>query len=102
MGNAFRLQPGPALYPPNATPFLNDVEEVGIGVAFCIIAFSFILIIPGIRGWEVRQHLENLFAAYIKHVFPLAASLFYHSSLCCPLDWMFYPCLQLWLHLAHC
>ena len=53
MGNAFRLQPGPALYPPNATPFLDDLEEVGILVAFGMIAFSFILIIPGIRGWEV-------------------------------------------------
>ena len=53
MGNAFRPQPGPAIYPPNATPFLDDVEEVGILVAFGMIAFSFILIIPGIRGWEV-------------------------------------------------
>ena len=59
MGNAFRLQPGPALYPANATPFLNDTEEVGLLVAFSIIAFSFILIIPGIRGWEVRQHLKQ-------------------------------------------
>ncbi len=53
MGNAFRPQPGPAIYAPNSTPYLNDVEEVGILVAWAIIAFSFILIIPGIRGWEV-------------------------------------------------
>lgn len=63
MGNAFRLQPGPALYPPNATPFMEDVEEVGILVAFGMIAFSFILIIPGIRGWERLYSVIRVFTA---------------------------------------
>lgn len=52
MGNAFRLQPGPALYPENKTPVTEDLLEVGLLWAFGTVAFSFILIIPGIRGWE--------------------------------------------------
>ncbi len=54
MGNSFRPQPLPAIYETNKTPFANDLLEVGILVAFAMIAFSFILIIPGIRGWEVK------------------------------------------------
>ena len=54
MGNAFRLQPGPTLYGENKTPVTKDLLEVGLMVAFGMIAFSFILIIPGIRGWEVN------------------------------------------------
>lgn len=54
MGNSFRLQPGPTLYGENKTPVTEDILEVGLLVAFAMIAFSFILIIPGIRGWEVR------------------------------------------------
>lgn len=60
MGNSFRPQPFPAIYGDNKTPFKNDLVEVGIFVAFAMIAFSFVLIIPGIRGWEVsawRQYL---------------------------------------------
>ena len=53
MGNALRSQPFPALYGDNKTPVTEDVVEVGILVSFAIIAFSFLLIIPGIRGWEV-------------------------------------------------
>ena len=53
MGNSFRNQPAPALYGENKTPVTEDVLEVGLLVAFAMIAFSFILIIPGIRGWEV-------------------------------------------------
>lgn len=58
MGNSFRPQPGPAIYGENKTPFRNDLLEVGIFVAFAMIAFSFVLIIPGIRGWEVST--ENI------------------------------------------
>ena len=54
MGNAFRNQPAPALYPDNKTPVAEDVLEVGLLFAFSLIAFSFIIIIPGIRGMEVR------------------------------------------------
>jgi hypothetical protein len=52
MGNAFRQQPGPALYPSNKTPVTQDVVEIGLTVAFLMVLFSFVLIIPGIRGWE--------------------------------------------------
>lgn len=52
MGNSFRPQPLPVIYPTNKTPFASDVLEVGILVAFAMIAFCFILIIPGIRGIE--------------------------------------------------
>lgn len=54
MGNSFRNQPLPTLYGENKTPVTEDLLEVGLLVAFGMIAFSFILIIPGIRGWEVR------------------------------------------------
>ena len=53
MGNSFRRQPLPVLYPDNKTPFANDLLEVGLFTAFAMIAFSFLIIIPGIRGWEV-------------------------------------------------
>ena len=56
MGNSFRQQPGPTLYSENKTPVSEDLLEVGLLVAFAMIAFSFILIIPGIRGWEVRLY----------------------------------------------
>ncbi|XP_065907308.1 dual oxidase maturation factor 1-like isoform X2 [Dysidea avara] len=52
MGNSFRNQPAPALYPDDKTPFAADVLEVGLAVACGMIAFSFLLILPGIRGWE--------------------------------------------------
>lgn len=55
MGNSFRQQPAPALYGENKTPVSEDLLEVGLLVAFGMIAFSFIIIIPGIRGWEVSS-----------------------------------------------
>ena len=60
MGNSFRLQPGPTLYGENKTPVTEDLLEVGLLVAFGMIAFSFILIIPGIRGWEVSSSDHSL------------------------------------------
>ena len=59
MGNSFRNQPAPALYPDDKTPFAADVLEVGLAVACGMIAFSFLLILPGIRGWEVRNLLYD-------------------------------------------
>ena len=71
MGNAFRLQPGPTLYPENKTPVTEDLLEIGFLFAFGIIAFSFILIIPGIRGMEVSRWaglvLYSLFTACLCH-----------------------------------
>jgi len=53
MGNSFRRQPAPTLYPAKQTPYTTGHMEVGFAVASAIIAFSFILIVAGIRGWEV-------------------------------------------------
>ena len=47
------MQPRPTLYGEEKTPVTEDLLQVGLLVAFGIIAFSFILIIPGIRGAEV-------------------------------------------------
>ena len=58
MGNSLRRQPQGAIYEELKTPVTEDVLQVGLLFAFGIIAFSFIVIIPGIRGLEVR--LENL------------------------------------------
>lgn len=52
MGNSFRPQPLPAYYPDNKTPVSEDLLEVGLLVAFGMIAFSFFIIVPGIRGME--------------------------------------------------
>ena len=53
MGNSFRQQPAPTLYGSNKTPFAADLLEVGLSVACAMVLFSFIIILPGIRGWEV-------------------------------------------------
>ena len=60
MGNAFRQHPGPAIYAPNQTPVTDDLLEVGLLVAFGMIGFSFLLIIPGIRSWEVKDSNKQL------------------------------------------
>jgi len=53
MGGSFRKQPAPTLYPAKKTPCTFDGLEIAFAVACAMIAFSFILIIAGIRGWEV-------------------------------------------------
>jgi len=53
MGGSFRKQPAPTLYPANQTKCTIDGLEIAFAVACAIIAFSFVLIIAGIRGWEV-------------------------------------------------
>ena len=63
MGNAFRNQPGPALYGDNKTPVTEDLIEVGLLVAFGMIGFSFLLILPGIRGWERLWAFIRVFVA---------------------------------------
>ena len=55
MGNSLRSQPYPTLYDPLKTPVTEDVLLIGLIFAFAIIAASFIVIIPGIRGWEVSN-----------------------------------------------
>ena len=55
MGNSFRRQPLGTLYPDSKTPVTEDLLQDGLLFAFGIIAFSFIVIIPGIRGLEVSS-----------------------------------------------
>ena len=67
MGNCSRRQPQGTLYGELKTPVTEDVLQVGLLFAFGIIAFSFILIIPGIRGWEVRNNnILSLLAVYFE------------------------------------
>ncbi|XP_071487819.1 dual oxidase maturation factor 1-like isoform X1 [Diadema antillarum] len=53
MGNAYtalRVQGLPTYYPSNKTAVTADVLEIGFIFAFVIVFFSFLVIIPGIRG----------------------------------------------------
>ena len=54
MGNSLRRQPLGTIYGELKTPVTEDVLQVGLLFAFGIIAFSFLVIIPGIRGIEVK------------------------------------------------
>ena len=61
MGNSFRRQPFATTYEPLRTPVGEDDVQVGLLVAFGMIAFSFLLVIPGIRGLEVNTLLHVSF-----------------------------------------
>lgn len=50
--NAFRTNGAPTYYGPNQTPWEADVLESGFIFAFVILAFSFFVVLPGIRGKE--------------------------------------------------
>lgn len=50
--DGWRVDGYPTLYPPNKTPVTSDVLEVGLIFAIVIIAFSLLLVIPGVRGRE--------------------------------------------------
>uniref|UniRef100_H2Z2I0 Dual oxidase maturation factor 1 n=1 Tax=Ciona savignyi TaxID=51511 RepID=H2Z2I0_CIOSA len=48
--DAWRSRGGPTQHPAMPTPVTSDVLEIGFIFAFCILAFSFALIIPGYKG----------------------------------------------------
>ncbi|XP_048744080.1 dual oxidase maturation factor 1-like isoform X2 [Ostrea edulis] len=50
--DAFRSNGAPTYYESNKTPFMADILESGLIYAFVIVAFSFFIILPGIRGKE--------------------------------------------------
>lgn len=100
MGNSFRPQPLPAIYPTNKTPFASDILEVGILVAFAMIGFSFLLIIPGIRGWEVRKIVLFFLVACMSHLVT-AAFMGNYSSLRCVMGRLCVIGLQLRLRVVH-
>nr|XP_002123520.2 dual oxidase maturation factor 1-like isoform X2 [Ciona intestinalis]XP_018670860.1 dual oxidase maturation factor 1-like isoform X1 [Ciona intestinalis] len=47
---AWRTNGGPTQHPAMPTAVTSDVLEIGFVFAFCILAFSFVLIIPGYKG----------------------------------------------------
>lgn len=50
--NAFRENGAPTYYGPNQTAFMTDILEAGLIFAFVILAISFYVVLPGIRGKE--------------------------------------------------
>ena len=52
---AFRENGFPTFYSENKTAWQADILEAGFIFAFCILAFSFFVILPGIRGKEVCE-----------------------------------------------
>ena len=101
MGNAFRRQPEPALYGENKTPVSEDLLEVGLLVAFGLIGFSFILIIPGIRGWERLWATVRVFVALWIGAVLLGKSVG-KDTLRVAIKFVFLSCsVQLWLRLVH-
>ncbi|XP_078487801.1 dual oxidase maturation factor 1-like [Ciona intestinalis] len=48
--DAWRSNGGPTQHPAMPTAVTSDVLEIGFVFAFCILAFSFVLIIPGYKG----------------------------------------------------
>ncbi|KAL3875856.1 hypothetical protein ACJMK2_033767 [Sinanodonta woodiana] len=63
--SAFRTNGGPTLYPEIKTAWQADILGSGLIYAFCILAVSFIVIIPGIKGKEsvftIARVLTTLF-----------------------------------------
>jgi hypothetical protein len=52
--DALRSNGAPTYYESFKTPFMADILESGLIYAFVILGFSFFVILPGIRGKEVR------------------------------------------------
>jgi len=68
MGGSFRKQPAPTLYPAKQTPVTIDHLQVTYIVPCAIIVFSFILIIIGIRGWEVYYYRIPMIILTVDHM----------------------------------
>ena len=58
--NAFRTNGAPTYYGPNQTPWETDIVEAGFIFAFVILAISFFVVLPGIRGKEVSIRSWNI------------------------------------------
>ena len=54
-------------YGPNKTAVTADVTEAGFIFAFIIIALSFFIILPGIRGSQVCGHRSSFILSHILH-----------------------------------
>jgi len=53
--SAFRVGNFPTLYPSIKTSESSDILEAGLIFAAVILAFSLLLIVPGVRRWHVSQ-----------------------------------------------
>lgn len=59
--SALRDKPFPTLYGENRTAVTADVLEAGLILAFCILTFAFLLLIPGVRGGQVSTPFLPVF-----------------------------------------
>ena len=51
--DTFRTKPYPTHYGPNKTAVTVDVLEAGLALAFVLLAFCFLLVLPGFKRKEV-------------------------------------------------
>ena len=62
--SAFRTKGLPTMYASNKTAVTADVTEMGFVFGFCILALSFFIILPGIRGKQVSAFLRTYLYAF--------------------------------------
>ncbi|XP_029839009.2 dual oxidase maturation factor 1 [Ixodes scapularis] len=68
--SALRDKPFPTMYGENKTAVTADVLEAGLILAFCILTFAFLLLLPGVRGGQkinvlVRVGVSLFIGAFI-------------------------------------
>ena len=68
--DSFRVYGGPTLYPENKTPVTADVLEAGLIYAIVTLAVGFFLVLPGVRGKEVRTLISYRFKSH-KYIFSI-------------------------------
>ncbi|XP_052704329.1 dual oxidase maturation factor 1-like [Crassostrea angulata] len=79
--DAFRSNGAPTYYESNKTPFMADILESGLIYAFVILAFSFFIILPGIRGKErIFTFIRVTVTLYIGGVIMLCNYGFWEQS----------------------
>ena len=66
MGNSLRKQPLPSIFGPEKTPVTVDLLEVKLVYYILVMVVCFIVIIPGIRGWEVRTVVSSSIALILR------------------------------------
>lgn len=80
---AFRKNGEPTFYEEQNTPFRADILESGLIFAGCILALSFLYIIPGFNGKSVRMIQQNdvISILFLSLFFLRIYSFFYTSIL---------------------
>lgn len=69
--SALRDKPFPTLYGENRTAVTADVLEAGLILAFCILTFAFLLLIPGVRGGQKLNVLARVLVSLFMGTFIL-------------------------------